>query len=149
MTRRHDALIPLTHDHHHALHQSRLLRAAADEDVSQRVEASRSFGAFFRDHSVVHFREEEEEVFPVVVGIEGAPMEGVARILMEHVELHALVKQLERQASDEEVDPELMRRLADLLNSHIRFEEDELFPAIEAVVSERLAGIKLAERERS
>ena len=148
MTRRHDALIPLTHDHHHALHQLRILRTAADGDDAERAAASRAFVDYFRDHSVLHFREEEEEIFPLVVGLAGAPMDGISRILLEHVEIHALVKDLDRQASGGTVDPELMRRLPDALKAHIRFEEDDLFPKIEALVSDQLGGVTLAERKR-
>ncbi len=148
MTRRHDALIPLTHDHHHALHQLRLLRKGADEDPAGRVRAAHAFSVFFRDHAVMHFREEEEEVFPLLVGIAGAPMDGVTRILLEHVELHAQMKELERQASASDVDADLMRALADALKRHIRFEEDELFPAIEAAVTDALNGVTLADRDR-
>jgi hemerythrin-like domain-containing protein len=148
MTRRHDALIPLTHDHHHALHNVRLLQKAADAEGAERVEAALAFVDFFRDHSVQHFREEEEELFPMVVGLPDAPLDGVARILLEHVQIHASVKDLQRQAADGDVDPQTMRSLGDLLKAHIRFEENELFPVIEAMVPDELRGLTLAERER-
>ena len=148
MPRRHDALIPLTHDHHHALHNARLLRKAADGDDAHRVEAARAFAAFFREHSVQHFREEEEEIFPLVVRHPDAPMDGIVRILTEHVQLHALLKDLHDQLAREDADPASMREIADVLQRHIRFEEDELFPAIERLASDGLRAVRLAERRR-
>lgn len=141
MARRHDSLIPLSHDHHHALHEVRMLRKAAGADEAVRADAARAFVGFFRKDSLIHFREEEEEIFPLVVDLPGAPLDGIARLLLDHIRIHALVKELERSAS-----PETMRRLADLLKDHIRFEENEVFPAIEALVPHELERVQLAER---
>lgn len=149
MTRRHDSLIPLTHDHHHALHNLRLLRTAADASGAERADAARAFVAFFEAHSIVHFREEEEAIFPLVIRHPQAPREGIERILVEHVQLHALVGDLRRQVADADVSPDTMRELADLLRAHIRFEEDELFPAIERVAGDDLGGVVLAQRDRT
>ena len=76
-TRRHNALIPLTHDHHHALHNLRLLRLAAEGDDEQRTTAARAFADFFAAHSVEHFREEEEELFPAVQRVAAAQLAGL------------------------------------------------------------------------
>jgi hemerythrin-like domain-containing protein len=149
VVRRHDALIPLTHDHHHALHNLRLLRRASDEDDAGRLDAARTFAAFFREHSVLHFREEEEEIFPLVISHPEAPTDGVVRVLVEHVRLHAMVKALEAQVARGSVEAVLMQELADLLRGHIRFEEDDLFPAIERLVGEELGAVSLAERDRT
>ncbi len=148
MTRRHDALIPLTHDHHHALRHARLLREASDATDDERVRAVLTFGEFFRDHSVRHFREEEEEIFPIVIRRSGAPSEGITRILNEHVQIHALVRQLAEETASGAPLPETMRELSEMLRSHIRFEEDELFPAIERLAADGLANVQLAERRR-
>lgn len=67
--RRHDALIPLTHDHHHALARARRLRlAAASENGEEQRAAAEEFVEFFEGDSVLHFREEEEILFPLVIG---------------------------------------------------------------------------------
>jgi hemerythrin-like domain-containing protein len=146
VTRRHDALVPLSHDHHHALHNLRLLKQAAATDDAQRLEAARAFVAFFREHSVVHFREEEEKVFPRVVRMPDAPIEGITRVLIEHIRLYALVNEIEHQTAAGAVEPAPMIELADLLKAHIRFEEDTLFPAIEKIGGDALEGVELAER---
>jgi hemerythrin-like domain-containing protein len=148
VTRRHDALIPLTHDHHHALKHARTLRQAAEGDDAARLDAARAFVRFFGDDSVRHFREEEEEIFPLVIDKQGAPLDGITRILLEHVRLHALHRQLAQHVASGSVDPDLMRATADLFKKHIRFEEDELFPAIETCGADALSGVQLAPRER-
>ena len=145
MTRRHDSLVPLTHDHHHALKNARRLRLAADGSPAERVSVARAFIAFFRDDSVRHFREEEEELFPLVVGHPDAPMDGIARVLMEHVQMHATCLDLERSAEAEDVSPDLMLQTADLLKRHVRFEEDELFPAIERLIPGELETLRLTD----
>src|SRR5688572_9939729 len=117
-----------------------MFRQAADRDAAGRARATESFVRFFRDHAVQHFREEEEEVFPLVIDNSTAPIEGITRVLLEHVRLHALSRQLEDQVASREVDAGLMRRTADLLKQHVRFEEDELFPAIERIAGAQLAG---------
>jgi hemerythrin-like domain-containing protein len=144
VARRHDALIPLSHDHHHALHELRLLRDAASGDDATRRETADSFVRFFIEHSVTHFREEEEELLPLVIEDERLPRSVLARVLLEHVEIHALVKRL-----DADADAQTMRELAALLRAHIRFEEDELFPAIERLVADRLPELALMPRMRS
>jgi hemerythrin-like domain-containing protein len=148
MTRRHDALIPLTHDHHHALKNARRLRQAADGDDRERSEAARAFVRFFTEDSVQHFREEEEEIFPLVIDKPGAPLSGITRVLLEHVRLHALRDLLDDQVGEGVVDPELMRTTSDLLKQHVRFEEDELFPAIERCAGDQLSRVRLKSRDR-
>lgn len=147
-TRRHDALIPLTHDHHHALHNLRLLRRAAAGEAEERSSAARTFLEFFAAHSVDHFREEEESLFPLVIGEPDAPTDGIARVLNEHVVLHALVRDLRAEVEESNCSSTTMVELADLLKSHIRFEEDELFPAIERVAAAKLKRLRLAPRKR-
>lgn len=148
--RRHDALIPLTHDHHHALARARRLRRAADgEDTAEQLDAAREFLRFFSEHTLLHFREEEEELFPLVVDEEGAPTDLLTRILLEHVRLHRLVHRLEAEVEGAHPTPETLREIGDTLKAHIRTEENELFPAIEGIVADsELQTIRLAERHR-
>jgi hemerythrin-like domain-containing protein len=127
--KRQPALIPLSHDHHHALVAARRLGLAADrEDAAAEAAA---FARFFAEESVPHFRDEEEQLFPLVVSSEEArPL--VVRALLEHQQLHALARQLATGR------PKPMRELAELLVAHVRFEERELFPLIERLVGDRL-----------
>jgi hemerythrin-like domain-containing protein len=149
MPRRHDSLLPLTHDHHHALRNARMLRLAAERDPAARVEAVEGFVRFFRTEAVGHFREEEEVIFPLVALNERAPNAGMERVLKEHVTMHALVRELEERAKAGDAEGETMLALAQLLQAHVRFEEDELFPAIEKLATDKLSGVALAPRHRT
>ena len=137
--KRDPSLVPLSHDHHHALVAARRLRAAADDpDAAAEVEA---FSRFFAAESVRHFREEEERVFPLVAEAkEAGPL--IVRALLEHQQLHSLAGRVR------DTDPALMRELADRLEAHVRFEERELFPLLERLLGDSLQGVDLAgERE--
>lgn len=149
MARRHDGLLPLTHDHHHALRHARLLRAAADGSDAERLVAVRSFVDFFETESVQHFREEEEQIFPLVAEHPEAPWSAIERVLREHVTMHAGVRRLKRSLDEGSVSGDAMRSVADVLKAHVRFEEDELFPAIERLADEDLRGVSLPKRDRS
>jgi iron-sulfur cluster repair protein YtfE (RIC family) len=85
--KRHPALIPLSHDHHHALVEARRLRRAADAPES--AAAARAFLGFFADETVRHFREEEELLFPSILEFEEA-RELLVQALLEHQHVHAL-----------------------------------------------------------
>jgi quercetin dioxygenase-like cupin family protein len=127
--RRHRALIPLSHDHHHALVEARRLRNAADHDDDPGAAAA-AFTDFFATDSVPHFREEEEMLFPLVAAFDEArPL--VVEALLDHQRLHALVAELHRSA---DVRP-AMREIGELLEAHVRREERELFPLIERLAA--------------
>jgi quercetin dioxygenase-like cupin family protein/hemerythrin-like domain-containing protein len=132
--KRRRTLTPLAHDHQHALVAARRLRLAADRaDASAEVAA---FLRFFSKETVRHFREEEEQLFPLVVDSDEArPL--VIRALLEHQQLHALARRL----TTGETLP--MRELPELLEAHVRFEERELFPMIERVLGDLLASVEL------
>jgi mannose-6-phosphate isomerase-like protein (cupin superfamily) len=129
--KRHPALVPLSHDHHHSLVQARRLRTGAGGPDSEAVAAA--FVGFFSQESVRHFRDEEELFFPALVESDEA-REPLIRALLEHQRLHALVGRLAGQLEGRAADPMLMRELAELLEEHIRFEERQLFPLLEQVM---------------
>lgn len=131
--KRHESLIPLTHDHHHALAQARRLRLAAKQDDGERLRQAREFVDFFESDTLRHFREEEELVFPFVVDeVEAAPV--LNRIMMEHLRIHAVVRALKWELERGSPGAATMSRLATLLEQHIRLEEKSLFPLIERTV---------------
>lgn len=134
--KRHPALIPLSHDHHHGLVQARRLRRATGSDVAGRHEAAGAFLGFFARDTRPHFREEEERLFPLLVGAEKPAAELLARALLEHQRLHALVSTLEAELASGDVSVAVMAELAQTLEEHIRFEERTLFPLIEQVAPE-------------
>lgn len=121
--KRSDALIPLSHEHHQALYLAKVLKDSDDVDA-----AAEAFTTFWGTHGAVHFRIEEEVLLPGS-GLPGPSSdEGVARLLDEHLDIRRRAgKVLGGRASLQDLK-ELGTNLAD----HVRFEERELFPRIEA-----------------
>ena len=134
--KRHPALIPLSHDHHHALVQARRLHRGAAADAPERREAAAAFLRFFARDTRTHFREEEEWFFPLLVDADARATELLTRALLEHQHLHALVRTLDIEVAAGDVSATTMRKLAERLEEHIRFEERTLFPLIESVTPE-------------
>jgi hypothetical protein len=109
--KRHSALIPLSHDHHHALVEARRLRRAADSDEDPEPVAA-AFADFFVAVNVPHFREEVETLFPLVADFDEArPL--VVEALPDHQRLHALVAELRRSSEVRRA----MREIGELLEA--------------------------------
>jgi hemerythrin-like domain-containing protein len=136
MTRRHDSLVPLSHDHHHALaHARRLAKAASMNDESDRRRATDDFINFYLGSLVRHFREEEELFFAPLIDHDDAHAP-VMQALTEHLRVHALARTLKRELVEGRAEPSRLRKLSTLLTTHIRFEERDLLPLVERLLSE-------------
>ena len=136
MTRRHDSLLPLSHDHHHALAQARRLEAAASmTDVSERRRATDAFVNFYLGRLMRHFREEEELFFAPLVDNDET-RDQVMKAVSEHLQMHALARTLMRQLVDGEADPDTLKTLSKLLTAHVRWEERDLLPLVEKSLSQ-------------
>ncbi len=136
--KRHPALVPLSHDHHHTLVHARELHGAATGDEPARREAAARFLAHFALDVVRHFREEEELVFPLL------PLQPpeLDRVLAQHQRIRALARRLR-----DEPAAGTLAELGDLLQEHIRLEERIVFELVQEHVPEgTLAGIRLAPR---
>lgn len=136
--KRHRALVALSHDHHHGLVQARRLRRAAECDLPERREVAAAFAGFFARETRPHFRDEEERFFPLLVDADGPASELLARALLEHQRLYALVGELDGELAAGVASETTLRRLAQTLEEHIRFEERTLFPLIEKVAPDEL-----------
>jgi hemerythrin-like domain-containing protein len=150
MTKRRDALIPLTHDHHHALVRARaLISVASESDDAARTHAAESFIRFYRNDTLLHFHEEEEVLFPKLLEYVEEVPEELARVLIDHVRIHGMVARLQERLPSGAPDGRSLRELGELLRAHVRLEENQLFPLIERVVPERdLQDVSFAERHR-
>jgi iron-sulfur cluster repair protein YtfE (RIC family) len=141
--KRHESLIPLTHDHHHALAQARQLKLAANADGAERLERSEEFLRFYDTDTLTHFHQEEETVFPLAIDdAEAMPL--LERAMMEHLRIHAAVSLLRHETEGAGSAAGTMMKLAELLEDHIRFEEKELFPLLERCVPRQLVGLSLS-----
>jgi len=120
------SLTPLSHDHHHGLVISRRMR----EGLKRNIQPGR-INAYVRDfweHDLQrHFGEEEAVIFPLL----GKEHELVHQALTDHEQMRRYMQQLTSPGTNE---TELLRQFAELLQSHIRFEERTLFPEIERLV---------------
>ena len=145
--KRHQSLIPLTHDHHHALAQARKLKLAAKDTAEVQGKQAREFLEFFEAGTLMHFREEEELVFPIAVRApEAEPV--LTRLMMEHLRVHAAIRDLRDELQQGDVHDDTLVGIAEQLESHIRFEEKTAFPLFEQIAETELTGVVLAPRDR-
>ena len=134
MAKRHPALIPLSHDHHHGLALALRCRKHALGQLNPgdpasieacAAEASR----FFNENLTAHFEAEETVLFPLMAAYEEC-RELVARLESEHREFRKMVA----WAADPGGQRKFLFDFGDLLEQHIRSEERKLFPAFETLV---------------
>lgn len=129
--KRAEALRPLSRDHLIALQAAKALREAEDAD-----RARAGFLDFWRHHGSHHFRVEEEVLLPWWARYADVDRVGVSRMLEEHLEIRRQALRLQEGGGSLDELQDLGR----LLHDHVRFEERELFPAIEDSLSaEQLA----------
>ncbi len=147
--KRHPALIPLSRDHHNGLVQAvRLRRAAACGDASARLVAAMEFVEFFRNEERVHLRDEEEELFPLLLRHVPSQPAPLREARVQHVQLEGLARKLDIAVAAGVVDRETLAAAGELLDVHIRLEERQLFPLIEELVpDDELWSVGLADRD--
>lgn len=126
---RHRALQPLSREHHHALLLCWKIRAG----LRKAVEAERIkkyCDCVFKNQLLPHFDIEEKHVFPLLGKKHDFAVQGFA----QHRELKQLFKRT--------TSVEILHKIADLLNEHVRFEERVLFNEIQkAATAEELKKI--------
>jgi hemerythrin-like domain-containing protein len=126
--RRAEALRALSHQHHQGLFVALQLKRAGEGTAA---EARRVFLGFFEREGARHFRAEEELLLPAYARHTEFDRPEIVRVLTEHVDLRRRGQDLEGAADP---DPSALRELGERLGRHIRFEERELFPMIEAAL---------------
>ena len=120
MARRHESLIPLSHEHHDALLLAWRLRSG---DLSKREPElrARHVSAFFEYRLTSHFELEEELVFPAIRPVLGVEASLIDVLLGDHRELRAQAAAI-KAGAHEQIDS-----FCALLERHIRTEERQLF----------------------
>jgi hemerythrin-like domain-containing protein len=120
------SLIPLSQQHHNGLALCLLTRRSLATDSSPENVARLARRAIDRYELelVNHFEIEEQVLFPAC-----GPMPIIAELIREHRAIEAFIGELRAAPS-----PALLERLCELLSSHIRREESELFEHIQRVL---------------
>ncbi len=134
LMKRSEFLISLSHDHHQSLFLAQRMRRA---DADSAAEIGEAYLRYWREDGARHFREEEEVLLPVYAEYADPTDALVAEVLTEHVQIRSQVGVLERQLSaapDGSTALATLHGLGELLAVHVRREERQLFPQIEAAL---------------
>ena len=127
--KRSDALKPLSRDHHGALVVAQQLRRATEAEP-----ARQSFLEFWHADGRKHFRVEEEVLLPVWALYGEVDRDAIGRMLDDHLWIRREALRAEQSADGVTLDE--LQELGERLAAHVRFEERELFGAIEANLDE-------------
>lgn len=121
------SLIPLSHQHHNGLALGVMVKRALDADGSdENLQRQRlRIVDRFEVELVNHFAMEEELLFPLAVD-----RELVDRLIGEHRQMEEMVAAIRIAASRAELE-----RFLDLLSTHIRREESDLFEQAQREIS--------------
>ena len=118
-----DELVPLSHDHHHALWLSLKIRTGFKKGIDpSRIKKHTDW--FFKTHLIPHFEIEERYIFPIL----GSDNELVKRALKEHRKLNRLFN------AKRDIEKNLVL-IEEQLESHVRFEERILFDEIQKIAT--------------
>ncbi len=133
--KRHPALIPLSHDHHHGLLLAQLLKRNAPEyhglpkDLIGKMNFAKEM--FYKELEN-HFKDEEDFVFPYLKGKDVELDNLISEILSEHIILKEKILSLND-------NPKLIDQLDEIgkiLNEHIRKEERVLFEKAQTILND-------------
>ena len=120
--KRSSQLAPLSREHHDGLLFAWKIKQGIENNAS--LDAMRKYALWYwKNHIKPHFFQEEKILLPTMPA--GHPM--AARLLEEHDHIRELILGL-----DDEADKRTLTILCNLLNTHIRFEERELFTYLES-----------------
>src|SRR5258708_14250710 len=120
MARRHESLIPLSHQHHDAL---MLAWRLCTGDLTKREPEirARHVSAFFEYRLINHLKLEEELLFPAFRAVLGVEATLIDVLLSDHRELWAKAAAIKAGAHEQ------LDSFCVLLERHIRTEERQLF----------------------
>lgn len=138
---RSEALQPLSRDHYEGLSLAQKLRRAADGDERDRLQAAAALAEAWRAQIRDHFDEEERLLRDLM------DQQQWDRLLQEHAALRRCGEQADH-ASRADPGPEWVREAGRLLHDHIRWEERELFVAIEGAATAEQLRLIGAETEK-
>jgi hypothetical protein len=132
--KRHPALQDLSRDHHFFLLQVRQIRwfARGNRRAPPLEQLLEEFRLLWRQDGYLHLREEEEVLLPLYEQQPSGETERhMHRLLDDHEWLRRHAILLEAQE-----EPDLLKRVAERLYAHVRFEERILFQHVQNVLPE-------------
>jgi len=120
-------LQPLSREHHSALTLAKACERAAlsGDEVVVNLTSLRVIRAYANELEP-HFRFEEVSLLPLLHGTETQPL--AERTLADHQQLRGLLDALRQN------DAGALGSFGKCLSAHVRFEERELFPALESLM---------------
>jgi len=122
------ALQPLSREHHTALTLAKACERAAQSCDEERIaKTCQRVLQAFSDELEPHFQIEEQSLLPLLRSAGNTPL--AQRTLEDHQQLRALLDGLRQN------NIEALGSFGKLLSVHVRFEERELFPALESLLS--------------
>jgi hemerythrin-like domain-containing protein len=125
--KRNPILQPLSREHHTALTLAKACeRAAQSGDEVLVGKACQCAIQAFSDALEPHFQLEEQSLLPLLHSTATQPL--VERTLSDHQQLRALLNGLRQR------NAEVLSSFGKRLSAHVRFEERELFPALESLL---------------
>ena len=129
------SLIPLSHQHQHALALCVRIERASPISEADLAPWRSEIAQIFQSEIVIHFAAEESVVFPAARSF--AELNSlVDDLLADHAELRKQFAQAEKLSSSE------VRGMAERLSQHIRKEERQLFERMQELMSgEHLAAL--------
>lgn len=138
MSRRHESLIPLSHQHQHALALAVIIRrrfGSGDREGAWREEMTEKVRKLYSSELEGHFEVEETVLFYEMERYLG-PLKLVAELQSEHQTLRNLIRLLSPRAA---ASLKTLDEFSSAIERHIRKEERQLFmefekkmPAVEA-----------------
>ena len=125
--KRHEMLQDLSREHYSALKLALLAKRAAQSGITEQVLAvSATCVASFAADLEPHFQIEENTLLPALTA--SGALELVAHTERDHLELRGLAARLQNP------DAETLLAFAERLTAHVRFEERELFEALQLLL---------------
>jgi hemerythrin-like domain-containing protein len=133
--RRHKSLIKLSREHHKGLLLAQLLKKDAPAyrglptDLQGKIEYAQKE---WRTRILPHFDSEDNILFPLVINHDESIDMLIAEIKQEHIELKVLFAAISEEPNAEE----LLNKIGQMLESHIRKEERLLFQKLQSVIDD-------------
>lgn len=124
--RRNEHIVKLSKDHHLTLLFCWKIRHGLKFKIEP-MRIKKYVQYFWKHHMQPHFQQEETILFAPIKD------EAVQRALREHTQIAEQIKNLNTGVNSV---PEQLSSLADMVDNHVRYEERELFPHLEQVLTE-------------